>query len=94
MHDHIHVHVYNVHVHVHVLPTGVPGQTLVRGGAALGRRIGNFFGVTEESQYGTSEQAGWAQVSEASAGEHFTTGRRLSFRTNAGEEPLPEYPGQ
>ena len=70
------------------------GQTLARGGALLGRRIGNFFGVTDESQYGTSEQVGWNQISQASAEDHFSTGRRLSFRTPLAEEPPPDYPGR
>ncbi|CAI7997751.1 Inactive rhomboid protein 1 [Geodia barretti] len=74
-------------------PTTSWGQTLVRGGASLGRAIGNFFGVTDQSQFGTVEQAGWAQVGPASAEETFSIGRRLSFRTGLAEEPPPEYPG-
>ena len=65
----------------------------MRGGASLGRAIGNFFGVTDQSQFGTVEQAGWAQVGPASAEETFSIGRRLSFRTGLAEEPPPEYPG-
>ena len=70
------------------------GQTLRRGGARLGRAVGNFFGVTEESQHGTSDQLGWARVGEMSAGETFASGRRLSFRGILQDEPPPEYPGK
>lgn len=40
------------------------GRTLRRGGAILGRAVGNFFGVTEESQHGTANTIGWEEVSE------------------------------
>jgi hypothetical protein len=84
---------YTTDDEVPIEPTTSWGQTLVRGGASLGRAIGNFFGVTDQSQFGTVEQAGWAQVGPASAEETFSIGRRLSFRTGLAEEPPPEYPG-
>lgn len=70
------------------------GHTIRRGGARLGRAVGNFFGVTDESAYGTSDQVGWAHVGERSAEETFTTSRRLSFRGRQQDEPPPEYPGE
>ena len=69
------------------------GQTIRRGGVRLGRAVGNFFGVTNESAYGSSNQVGWARVGEQSAEETFTTTRRLSFRSILQDEPPPEYPG-
>ena len=69
------------------------GQTFRRGGAILGRAVGNFFGITNESAYGTSDQVGWARVGEQSAEETFAIGRRLSFRGILQDEPPPEYPG-
>ena len=69
-------------------------QTLRRGGALLGRAVGNFFGLTEESQHGTYEQMGWGRLGEMSAGETFTTTRRVSFRGIRSDESPPEYPGR
>ncbi len=39
------------------------GRTLRRGGVALGRAVGNFFGVTDESQHGSATTVGWEAVS-------------------------------
>jgi len=39
------------------------GQTLRWGTSQFGRAVGNFFGVTEASQHGTSDTIGWEQVS-------------------------------
>lgn len=47
---------------VHVL-----GRTLRRGTIAFGRAVGDFFGVTEESQQGNDESMGWGQVAQRRA---------------------------
>ena len=52
----------NIIVHVHVL-----GRTLRRGTIAFGRAVGDFFGVTEESQQGNNESMGWGQVAQRRA---------------------------
>ena len=33
----------------------------------VGRAVGNFFGVTEESQHGSANTVGWEEVSERRA---------------------------
>ena len=50
--------------------------------------------MTQESVQGTSGQVGWADVARTNAVDHFSTTRRLSFRTGQVEEPPPEYPGE
>ncbi len=54
MHARTHAH---THTYTHT------GRTLRRGGAALGRAVGNFFGVTDESQHGSANTVGWEAVS-------------------------------
>jgi hypothetical protein len=43
------------------------GNGLRRGGIALGRAVGDFFGVTEASQQGDEDNVGWEQVAQLSA---------------------------
>jgi len=42
-------------------------RTLRNGARAFGQVVGQFFGVTEDSQAGNSETVGWAEIAQQSA---------------------------
>ena len=74
-----HVYVHNIQLpirgggvggFVHHILMGcfsLSGRTIRRGGEAMGRAVGNFFGLTEESQVGSGENMGWQDVTRRRA---------------------------
>ena len=40
----------------------ITGRSLARGGIAFMGAVGDFFGVTEQSQAGTADAMGWREV--------------------------------
>ena len=42
-------------------------RTLRNGAIAFGQAVGQFFGVTEDSQAGNNETVGWAEIAQQSA---------------------------
>lgn len=45
------------------------GRTLRHRAGQLGHAVGNFFGLTEESQHGNANRIGWEEFTERRAQE-------------------------
>ena len=66
-------------------------SSIRRGGAAIGRAVGNFMGLTNESQHGTTEAPGWEDVIMQRRTEEGSLLRSLTVRGHGSNKPPPSY---